>query len=190
MDISPNQILEKKFRTRFKGYDPDEVDSYLEEISMVMTSMIKEQNAMKDRLVRDETQLADLKKKEEEFREALTSAYKLSEETKLQAQKKADLIVEKAKLDADRIVAGAHQEVTQLEERISRLRRIQREAEHKIRAVLEGYLQIIDEETLPPEEIDQALSSAKTEIKAIQENYGDSSEKTDTIANNEKETYK
>ena len=42
MSISPNEILEKEFRARFRGYDPDEVDSFLEEISEIMTSLIRE----------------------------------------------------------------------------------------------------------------------------------------------------
>ena len=188
MSISPNEILEKEFRARFKGYDPDEVDSFLVEISRIMTSLIKEKNAMKDQLVGYKAQLADLKKREEEFREALTSAHKLSEKMKSQAKKDADLVREKAKLDAERIVADAHQEAVQLEERIIGLRRVQREAEYKIRSVLEGYLRVIDEEALPPEEINQAIKLAATEMRAIQEIPGDLSEKTNIVTNNEEET--
>lgn len=176
MSISPNEILEKEFRARFRGYDPDEVDSFLEEISEIMTSLIREKNAMKDQLVGYEAQLADLKKREEEFREALTSAHKLSEKMKSQAEKDAELVLEKAKLEAERIIADAHQEAVQLEERILGLRRIQREATYKIRSVLESYLRIIDEEALPPEEIDQAINLASSEMRAVQEIPDDLSE--------------
>ncbi|PXF56104.1 MAG: hypothetical protein C4B57_01270 [Deltaproteobacteria bacterium] len=181
MSISPNEILEKEFRARFRGYDPDEVDSFLEEISEIMTSLIREKNAMKDQLVGYEAQLADLKKREEEFREALTSAHKLSEKMKSQAEKDAELVLEKAKLEAERIVADAHQEAVQLEERILGLRRIQREATYKIRSVLESYLRIIDEEALPPEEIDQAINLASSEMRAVQEIPDDLSEGMNTV---------
>ena len=88
---------------------------------------------------------------------------------KSQAEKDAELVLEKAKLEAERIVADAHQEAVQLEERILGLRRIQREATYKIRSVLESYLRIIDEEALPPEEIDQAINLASSEMRAVQE---------------------
>ena len=188
MSLSPNEIIEKEFRAKFRGYDPEEVDSFLEEVSEIMTSLIKEKNALKDQLIAYEAQLADLKKKEEEFREALTSAHKLSEKMKSQAEKDVDLMLERAQLDAERIVADAHQEAVQLEERIMGLRRIQRETAYKIRSVLEGYLRVIDEEALPPEEFDQAINLAATEIRVIQEIPDDLSEGTNAIINSGEET--
>ncbi|MEA1992680.1 MAG: DivIVA domain-containing protein [Thermodesulfobacteriota bacterium] len=188
MTLSPNEILEKEFRARFRGYNPEEVDSFLEEVSEIMTSLIKEKNAMKDQLIAYKAQLTDLEKREEEFREALTSAHKLSEKMKLQAEKDVELMHERAKLDAERIVADAHQEAVQLEERIMGLRRIQRETAYKIRSVLEGYLRVIDEEALPPEEVDQAINLAASEMRAIQEIPGDLAEETNTVSGNGQET--
>jgi len=188
MSLSPNEIIEKEFRARFRGYDPEEVDSFLEEVSEIMTSLIKEKNALKNQLIAYKDQLADLKKREEEFREALTSAHKLSEEMKSQAEKDAELVLERAKLDAERIVADAHQEAVQLEEQIMGLRRIQRETAYKIRSVLEGYLRVIDEEALPPEEVDQAINIAATEMRAIKEVPSDLSEGTNTAINSGEET--
>lgn len=187
MSLSPNEIIEKEFRARFRGYDPEEVDSFLEEVSEIMTSLIKEKNALKDQLVAHEARLADLEKKEKEFREALTSAHKLSEKMKSQAEKDADLVRERAKLDAERIVADAHQEAIQLEERIMGLRRIQRETAYKIRSVLEGYLRVIDEEALPPEEVDQAINLAATEMRAIQEIPDDLSEEANAVTSSGEE---
>jgi cell division initiation protein len=188
MSLSPNEIIEKEFHVRFRGYDPEEVNPFLEEVSEIMTSLIKEKNSLKDQLIAHEAQLADLKKKEEEFRKALTSAHKLSEKMKSQAEKDADLVRERAKLDAERIVADAHQEAVQLEERIMGLRRIQRETAYKIRSVLEGYLRVIDEEALPPEEVDQAINLAATEMRSIQGIPDDLSEEANAAINSEEET--
>ena len=188
MSFTPNEILEKEFRARFRGYDTEEVDSFLEEVSQIMTALIKEKNAMKDQLIAYKAQLAEMKKGEEEFRETLTSAHKLSETMKLQAKKDVELMHERAKLDAERIVADAHQEAIQLEERIMGLRRIQRETAYKIRSVLESYLRVIDEEALPPEEVDQAINLAATEMRSIQEVPVDLSEGTNTVSDNEEET--
>jgi hypothetical protein len=95
---------------------------------------------------------------------------------------------ERAKLDAERIVADAHQEAVQLEERIMGLRRIQRETAYKIRSVLESYLRVIDEEALPPEEVDQAINLAASEMRAIQEVPGDLFGGTNTVSGNGEET--
>jgi cell division initiation protein len=188
MSLTPNEILEKEFRARFRGYDTKEVDSFLEEISQIMTSLIKEKNDLKDQLVAYKTKLADLRRKEEEFREALTSAHKLSEKIKSQAEKDAELVLERARIDAERIVAYAHQEAVQLEERIIGLRRIQRETAYKMRSTLENCLRVVDEETLPPEEVEQAINLAASEMRAIREVSCDLTEDMDAVSGNVEET--
>ncbi|NIA08844.1 MAG: DivIVA domain-containing protein [Nitrospiraceae bacterium] len=169
MNISPNDILDKEFHNRFRGYDSDEVDNFLERVAEAMTSLVKERNALKDQLVACNAQLADLRKREEDLHKALTSAQKLSEEMKSQAKRDCELILEKARLDAEHIVADAHQEAIELEGRIRGLKRIQRETIFKIRSTLEGYLQLLDGEVLPPKGIEQAMRLTASEIETIQE---------------------
>ncbi|OPL14143.1 MAG: hypothetical protein AVO38_12355 [delta proteobacterium ML8_D] len=188
MSLTPNEILEKEFRARFRGYDTKEVDSFLEEISQIMTSLIKENNDLKDQLVAYKNKLTDLKNREEEFRDALTSVHRLSEKMKSQAEKDAELVLERARLDAERIVAYAHQEAVQLEERIMGLRRIQRETAYKMRSTLENCLRVVDEEALPPEEIDQAINLAASEMRAIREVSCDLREDMDAISGDGEDT--
>lgn len=47
MGITPNEILEKEFKTRFRGYDPSEVQDFLEEVAAGLTEVIKEKNILK-----------------------------------------------------------------------------------------------------------------------------------------------
>jgi hypothetical protein len=49
-------------------------------------------------------------------------------------------------------------------------------------------LRVIDEEALPPEEVDQAINLAASEMRAIQEVPGDLSEETNTVFGNGEET--
>jgi len=170
MSITPNEILEKEFEARFRGYDKEEVRAFLEEVANYLASVIKERNELKDRLLSYKKQIAHLKQQEAEFRRALTAAHEAAEEMKTGAKKEAELIVERAKLDADRIVQDAHQEAVALEERIRRLRMKQRETVFKIRSSFEGFMRLLDEEMeLPPEEMDETLKIAAQEVMAIQE---------------------
>ncbi len=169
MSITPNEILEKEFEARFRGYDKDEVRAFLEEVANYLASVIKERNELKDRVLSYKKQIAHLKQQEAEFRRALTAAHEAAEEMKTGAKKEAELIVERAKLDADRIVQDAHQEAVELEDRIRRLRMKQRETVFKIRSSFEGFMRLLDEEmALPPEEMDETLKIAAQEVMAIQ----------------------
>ena len=179
MAITPNELLEKEFSIRFRGYDREEVDSFLEEVANFLTSVIKERNELKDKILAYKKQLSMLKHQESEFRKAITTAHQMAEDMKTSAEKEAELVIERAKLDADRIVADAHQEAIQLEDRIRKLRMLQRESVHKMRSSFEGFIRILDDEMmLPPEEIDEALRLTATQVRAIQ----DEGEEPETFA--------
>ncbi len=170
MSITPNEILEKEFQTGFRGYDKEDVRAFLEEVANYLASVIRERNELKDRVMSFKKQIAILKQQETEFRRALTAAHETAEKMKSGAKKEAALIVERAKLDADRIVQDAHQEAVELEDRIRRLRMKQRETVFKIRTSFEGFLRLMDEEmALPPEEMDETLKITAREVMAIQE---------------------
>lgn len=170
MSITPNEILEKEFEARFRGYDRDQVRAFLEEVANYLASVIRERNELKDRVLSFKKQIAYLKQQEVEFRRALTAAHEAAKKMKTGAKKEAELILERAKLDADRIVQDAHQEAVELEDRIRRLRMKQRETVFKIRSSFEGFLRLLDDEmALPPEEMDETLKIAAREVKAIQE---------------------
>ncbi len=174
MSFTPDEIVGKKFTTRFRGFDREEVTAFLEEVANFLASLIRERNELKDKLVAYTRQIALLKKQEAEFRTALTSAYKAAEDMKVQAEKEADVIIDRAKLDADRIVSDAHKEALALEDRIRRLRMMQRETVHKMRSSFESFLRILDDEmALPPEEFDESVRLTAKEIRSIQEEVPD-----------------
>jgi len=169
MSITPNEIIEKEFSVKLRGYNREEVNAFLEEVANYLATVIKERNELKDRVMALKRQITFLKQQEAEFRRALTAAHKAAEDMKVSAKKKAELIVERAKLDGERIVQDAHKEAIELEDRIRRLRMLQRETVFKIRSSFEGFLRMLDEDmALPPEDVDETLKITAQEVRAIQ----------------------
>lgn len=171
MAITPDEILEQKFSKRFRGYDIDEVTAFQETVAARLAQVIKERNSLKSELKSCLANLEELKKHESDFRYAMAAAQKLADEMKEQAKKESALIIEEAKLDAERIVSDAHQEAMRLEERIRALRRVQRESTFRIKNTLEHFLALVEEEALPGEQMDQLLQETSSEIRAIQDSY-------------------
>ncbi len=168
--MTPDDIINREFGTRFRGYDRDEVDGFLEEIARAMTAVIKERNELRDEVVSLNNRLLQIKAEEEEIKRSILAAQRMSDELKEQAKKEAELTVEQARVDAERIVADAHREAVQLEERIRKLRMVQREAVEKIRNSFEHYLRMLDDDmALPPAGVDETLRIAATEVRAIQD---------------------
>jgi len=146
MTIAPNDILEKEFKTKLLGVDPDEVSAFLEEVAEELTQVIKERNALKAQLAQTTAKLEEYRAKEENFKAVLTAAQKLSDELRKQAEKEAELLLEKARLEASRILNEAEKKTERTAEKNMRLMRIYRENLNRIRGQLQTFMRAVEEE--------------------------------------------
>lgn len=145
MSITPNDILEKEFKTKLLGVDPDEVSAFLEEVAEELTQVIKERNALKTQLAQCTAKLEEYRAKEEDFKAVLTAAQKLSDELRKQAEKEAELLLEKTRLEASRILNEAEKKAEHISEKNRNLVRIYRENINKMRGYLQTFMRTIEE---------------------------------------------
>lgn len=105
MNVTPKDILEKEFGKKLNGYDPEQVDEFLDEIIKQFESLLEENEEI---LVKNEalkSEVAKLKQqtdKIEDIEDKLMAAVTT-------AQKNAALYVEKAEMQARRITEIANQ---------------------------------------------------------------------------------
>ncbi|QNQ82454.1 DivIVA domain-containing protein [Lactobacillus sp. PV037] len=128
--LTPMNIHEKQFQTKFKGYDVDEVDGYLDQIVNDYGDVLDENVDLKNKIAHLEEQnqlLTDKTKEYDELKETLNrsliAAQKLQEEAEQNSakivedgQKQAQEIVEKAKGNAEDLDKNLKQEYTTLSE--------------------------------------------------------------------------
>lgn len=103
MAVSPKDILEKEFNTKFKGYDPQEVDLFLDEIMTEFASLIDERDSLASRVRSLEAQVSEYKEKEDK----LTEAEDKIMSTVLAAQRNAQIYLSKVEVQAQGIMDGA-----------------------------------------------------------------------------------
>ena len=96
MAITPNDIHNKDFSTKFKGFDPEEVNDFLEEVKKELET-----------LIRDNKDLEKLVKFNEEKVEYFNSIQETLNKSILVAQEAADRLRENARKDAEIIVFEA-----------------------------------------------------------------------------------
>lgn len=105
MRITPIDIQNKQFRAaRMRGYNADDVDSFLDEIAAEIDSAGKEIAALQSQLQQSKTELSSF----EELKGTLNSAI-------LSAQKLADDIRAAAEVDSARMIAEANQKVEEIQ---------------------------------------------------------------------------
>ncbi|NJL16469.1 MAG: DivIVA domain-containing protein [Nitrospira sp.] len=100
MKITPLDIQQMVFQVKLRGYDREEVNRFLEEISQTVEVLNRDNVMLRDRIESLEQQVSELKRTETTLSNTLVSAQSLADDVKRSAQRDADLIVKEAELKA------------------------------------------------------------------------------------------
>jgi cell division initiation protein len=144
MDLTSTDIEHKRFRTRWLGFDPKEVQHFCQELTGEIQSLKVENSDLRKDLQEQEKELREHKEREKTIRAVLLTAHKTAEQTKANAEKEAKLIVAEAELQAEKILQAAHQRLARIHDDIAELKRHRIQLETKLRATVETYQHLLD----------------------------------------------
>ena len=113
IDLTPLDVRKKRgdFRRILRGYDPEEVDTFMDLVAERFEELVRENLALSEKSIRLEGQLEALEGREKAVQEALVSAQKLREDVKDQSQRDAEVLKGQALREADLIKAEADAEI-------------------------------------------------------------------------------
>lgn len=144
MNVTPLDIKQKQFSLKFRGFDMNEVDSFLEEVTAEMEALLRENDQLRDENKAMQAALAGFKETEKNLRDTLMAAQKISEDMRASTEKEAALRLKQAELDADEVMRKARQELAKAEQEIGELNRIKERFKLKIKGVIEDHLKMLD----------------------------------------------
>ncbi len=144
MKITPIDISGHRFAKRMRGYDPEEVRSFLNLVSGEFEKLIIEGNALKEDLAQIKSSIADYKERERILKETLLTAQKLAEDIKEEARKEAALVVREAELKGTQLIDQAARKASQIEVVIQNLRAERGAFEQRIRGAVETHLRLLE----------------------------------------------
>ena len=102
MKVTPLEIRQKQFEKKtFGGIDKDEVQAFLNSLSLAWEKMLEEQAALKARLETADKEVGKLREVESSLYKTLKTAEDTGKNTVSQANQQAQLIVQEAKLKAE-----------------------------------------------------------------------------------------
>lgn len=139
MKITPLDIQQMGFKIKWKGYDKEEVDAFLDTLTEDYEALIKENLFLKEQLAQLEESLAEFKKKENLLSQTLISAQQLAEVQKNNTAKESALIVKEAEVQADQIIKSIREEASRLKGDLIDLRRQKLLLIEKIRSMLKNF---------------------------------------------------
>jgi len=144
MRITPLDIQQKQFKVKFRGFDMEEVYSFLEIIREELEELLKENTLLKERVTVLENQVEEYKKIEQSIRDTLMTAQQLVDEYKNNAKKEAELILKEAEIKAENIIIEAQDKVVKIHEDIVDLKGIRRHFKEEIKRLIESHLRMIE----------------------------------------------
>jgi cell division initiation protein len=165
MQISPQEIQDREFREAFRGYNQDDVDSFLDEIAVEFNRLYQENQRMKVQLAALQQEVARLADSKD--RTQVMPATPAADEAQIEAARKAaEAALEEAKRRATEVVQRAEQRAREIDEltarrakyvdsdasaalsdaqqRVGELRRQEMELRRRIRTFLEQQLAALE----------------------------------------------
>lgn len=109
--LAPHELKNKQFQKSFKGYNPQEVDEYIEFLLEKYTEAYRENNELDRKLRIVVTNLDEIKDEEESIRSTLISAQKMAEKIIADANDRADIITGAIKDRCDGVIAEFRQQL-------------------------------------------------------------------------------
>ena len=162
IDLTPLDVRKKKgdFRRVMRGYDPEAVDNFLDEVVARMEELVRDNASLHQRVGQMTDAIADYRERERAMNEALVSAQQLREGMREQAQREADLVLREARAEGDRIIADAKRQVTMALEALRRVQAQRVRFLRLFRALVERQLSELEQE----EERTASLSRLDAEV--------------------------
>lgn len=111
--LAPHELKNKSFTKTMRGYNPQEVDEYIDFLVENYTSLYRENSELERKLKIVVTNLDELKDEEESIRSTLLKSQKLSEKIIRDANEKADVITSSIKDRCDAIIADFREQLAE-----------------------------------------------------------------------------
>ena len=148
-----SDIYKKEFRRKMiGGYDPREVDAFMEMAGDVLKSLLQEVRELRAREEEYRRRQEEYLQAENTLRNALVSSQKLGENVIATAKREAQTLVEAARVEKERIELEASKLPASLVREIKQLRDLRERLRSDMSAVLSTYRVYLDS-LLPAEEV-------------------------------------
>jgi cell division initiation protein len=144
--MTATDIRQQQFAVRlFRGFDPQEVDAFLEEMADDFDELARENAALKEQILVLEERSRGVEGREKTLQETLVTTQKIAEEFKENSRREAELVLREAHLRAEKFMQDTREEHARLTTEITGLRRLRRQLGEEILNTLSTHKRLAEE---------------------------------------------
>ncbi len=144
MKISPMDIQRQTFAPRLRGFDREEVRTYLNLVAEEVAALQGERDRLDQEVQSLRTLLEEHRQRETILKNTLITAQRLSEEIRDTARKQGESVVKEAEIQADRLLELAQGRAHEVERAILDLRAHRSALRTDVRALITRLSHLLD----------------------------------------------
>jgi cell division initiation protein len=144
MRISPMDMRQQRFRSAMRGYDRTDVVAFLTEAADDYEHAMREIDRLRSDLMRMEALLGEHRERENNLRDTLLTAQRLTEELKENAHTEAKLIIREAQGRADLLLQKAQGRLEELDHEVTELKLRRRDAEGTLESTIQALYRALE----------------------------------------------
>ena len=137
MNVSPLDLRQQRFHSRFRGFDKIEVTSFLAAVADDYEQALRETDKLRQDLLRMEALLAEHRQHEQSLRSTLMTAQKVSEDLTGTAEKEADRIIREAETRAQLVLDKTQARLEDVQREIDGMKLKRRDVETTLESTIQ-----------------------------------------------------
>lgn len=143
MKLTPLDIRKQEFKKLMRGYDPVEVDTFLEMVAADLEEALRQQKESRERIIELETQLKDYRQIEKTLQQTLLQAQEATGRTYESARRESETIIREAESRGAKIVEQANGDLAKLNAELHRLNSRKESLIGRLRVLLSSELDLL-----------------------------------------------
>ncbi|OQX83024.1 hypothetical protein B6D60_11190 [candidate division KSB1 bacterium 4484_87] len=143
LKITPLDIKKQVFKKVLRGYDPIEVETFLEMVADEFEQLIRDKNTLSDDVLKLRTQLRDYQEVEKTFKESLMNAQQTMNQSRENSKREAALIIKEAEVKAEKIIETARKQLADMKNELMVIKAQKDSFAKRLRHLLESQIELL-----------------------------------------------
>ena len=146
MAITPNDIHNKDFSTKFKGFDPEEVNDFLDDVKKELEQLIRDNKDLEKRVKFNEEKVEYFNSIQETLNKSILVAQEAADRLRENARKDAEIIVFEAEKAAQAMLKEAAEKATEINRETDLIKKETRIFRQRLQILTQTQLDMIKNE--------------------------------------------
>lgn len=143
MKLTPLEIKKQRFKTKVRGFDPMEVEAFLEMVSDEYETVLNERNRYNEEISKLKTQLKDYQQVEKTLQETLMNAQENVNQARENSKREAQIVIREAELKSERILDDAREKLDKMKNEYSILKAQKESFAKRLKHLLQSQMELI-----------------------------------------------